>query len=307
MRKLKVAILGCGAVAKTHHLPVIAASPLAEVIVLVDKFLPRAHQLADTYGVRSVADNHQEIIGKVDAAVVALPNYLHGPVSVELLRAGVHVLVEKPMALTACECDEMIEAAKAADRVLAVGLEYRFFHSSQFLKTLFENRLLGYISDFHVGLGIISKWPSASDFLFRKEAAGGGVLIDWGVHVLDLLLWWLGDYEHVEYYDDAAGGVESDCELHLKLQCGASGIVELSRSRNLKNVCRIQGERGVLEFSIWDPDPVVCLHFNNQELVLSGRVEGHDAGKQTMRDVISRQFDNFVEAIVSHRDPLISG
>jgi predicted dehydrogenase len=307
MRKLKTAILGCGAVAKSHHLPVIAASPRAEVTVLVDKFLPRARQLADTFGVPSVTDNYQEIIGKVDAAVVALPNCLHGPVTVELLRAGIHVLVEKPMALTASECDDMIEAAGVAERVLAVGLEYRFFHSSQFLRTLFKDRLLGDINEFHVDVGIISKWPSASDFLYRKEAAGGGVLIDWGVHVLDLLLWWLGDYDRVEYYDDAAGGVESDCELHLKLQCGASGTVQLCRSRSLPNLCRIQGQRGILDFSIWDPDPTVRLNLNRQDLVLSGRVVGHDADRQTIRNVISRQFDNFVEAIVNHRDPLISG
>jgi len=60
--------------------------------------------------------------------------------------------------------------------------------------------------------GYRSFWKVASDFMFRKEA-GGGVLADTGAHLLDLLLWWLGDYESVEYCDDAVGGVEADCEL----------------------------------------------------------------------------------------------
>jgi predicted dehydrogenase len=275
--------------------------------MLADKFLPRARQLRDKYQVPAVVDDYREVIGRVDAAIVALPNNLHATVTIDLLRHGIHVLVEKPMALRTTECDEMIEAARSADAVLAVGLDFRFFHASQFLKRLFENRLLGDIKRFDLHLGIISKWPSTSDFLFRKEASGGGVLMDWGVHVLDLLLWWLGDYDRVDYYDDAIGGVEADCKVHLDLQCGASGVVELSRTRNLKNTCRVHGERGSLEFAIWDADPFLRLQFDEQGLALNGRVTGRDGPKQTMREVFPRQLNDFIDAIVDHREPLIPG
>src|SRR5262249_3465764 len=160
-------------------------------------------------------DNYQDIIGKVDAAIVALPNYLHAPVVIDLLRHGIHVLIEKPMALKVTDCDKMLEAASSAGTVLAVGLEYRFFNSSRFTKRALGNNLLGDIRSFDLRLGIIPTWPFATDYLLRKESAGGGVLADFGVHVLDLLLWWLGDYESVEYRDDAVGGVEAECELNL--------------------------------------------------------------------------------------------
>ena len=68
-------------------------------------------------------------------------------------------------------------------------------------------------------------WPVASDFMFRKDA-GGGVLADTGAHVLDTVLWWLGDWDKVEYHDDAHGGVEADCLLKLTMKSGAVGTVE---------------------------------------------------------------------------------
>ena len=67
------------------------------------------------------------------------------------------------------------------------------------------------------------------------------------MHALDLVLWWLGDHEGVDYYDDAVGGVEANCELHLKMKSGVSGLIEVSRTRGLRNTCVISGEHGALE------------------------------------------------------------
>ena len=174
--------------------------------------------------------DYRELPGKVDAAVVALPNHLHAPVSVELLRQGVSVLVEKPMAINVRECDEMIAAAAAGRATLAVGLDFRFFDSSLLVRNLLRDGLLGAIRSFDLRQGVIPRWPFATDFLLRKEMAGGGVLADFGVHVLDLLLWWLGDWTAVDYRDDAVGGVESDCEMELTLGSGRLEIPARSRS-----------------------------------------------------------------------------
>ncbi|MBE9513730.1 MAG: Gfo/Idh/MocA family oxidoreductase [Chloroflexi bacterium] len=306
MNKLKLAIVGCGAITQGIHLPVTALSNQVEVTVLVDKFLPRAHELADKYGVPVVADEYREIIGKADAAIVSLPNYLHAPVTIDLLQHEVHVLVEKPMALKTSNCDEMIEAASNTGAVLAVGLVRRFYGSSQFVKQIVENGLLGNILGFDLREGIIFRWAVASDSMFRKEAAGGGVLVDIGPHALDLLLWWLGGYTSVEYYDDAMGGVEADCELHLRLQCGASGVVELSRTRNLRNSWIIRGERGTLEVGTGF-NPLIRLKTKNRDVVLAGRVARDGVADKTIQDVFRRQFDDFVDAILSHREPFVPG
>jgi len=305
MGKLKLAVIGCGAVAEFVHLPVIALSDQVDVTALVDKVLPRARKLADSCCVPIVTDDYREILDKVDAAIVALPHHLHAPVTVDLLQRGIHVLVEKPMALKTSECDEMIKTACDAGAILAVGLVRRFYESSQFVKRMLESGLLGDIIGFDLREGVVYGWNVRSDFMFQRQA-GGGVLADTGAHALDTLLWWLGSYNSVEYYDDAMGGVEADCELRLQLQSGAHGVVELSRTRNLRNTCIICGERGILEVGI-DCNPLMRLRINNQDVFLTGRVTRDGAAGKDIRDVFRRQLDDFADAIRNHREPFVPG
>ena len=305
--KVRLAVVGCGAVAQIHHLPAIAASDRVEAAVLVDADVKRARALAERFGVPEVATDFQELPGKVEAAVVALPNSLHAPVSIELLRRGVHVLVEKPMAIRVAECDEMIAAAAAGRAVLAVGLDFRFFDASLFVRNLLDDGLIGPLRRFDLRQGVIPRWPFATDFLLKKELAGGGVLADFGVHVLDLLLWWLGDLTVVEYKDDALGGVESDCEMTLATASGVTGTVEVSRTRNLRNTCVLEGERATLEAGIWDSDPEIRLSIADREVTLAGHARREKGPGVSFADAFVRQIDDFARAIRGRREPFVSG
>jgi predicted dehydrogenase len=306
-RKLRLAVVGCGAVAAIHHLPALSLSRSAEAVVLVDADIGRARNLAARFGVPETATDIRSLPGRVDAAIVALPNSLHAPVSIELLRQGVHVLVEKPMALNVRECDEIIAAAEASGAVLAVGLEFRFFDFTLLVRNLLREGLLGKIRRFEMHLGVIPRWPFATDFLLKKETAGGGVLADLGVHVLDVLLWWLGDWADVEYRDDAQGGLESDCELLLGLRSGVSGTVEISRTHNLSNTCLFEGERANLEVGIWDPDPQIRLLLEDREVDLSGRARRQEGSAITFLDAFVRQIDDFAAAVRDRREPRVPG
>lgn len=239
----RIAIIGCGAVTEKLHLPALAALGINPAL-LVDTNLRRAQNLADTFNASSVGDDYRPYVGKFDAAIIALPHYLHAPVCIDLLRHGVHVLVEKPMALTTTECDAMIAAAVEARRVLAVGLMRRFIPAAQWVKAAIDAGVLGPIELFDFQEGSEFRWPVASGFFFRKETAGGGALADTGAHTLDLLLWWLGDVSSFDYYDDSYGGVEANCKLHLTLASGARGVVELSRTRKLRCTAILRGRRG---------------------------------------------------------------
>ena len=309
--KVRLAVVGCGAVAQIHHLPAIAASDRVEAAVLVDADEKRARALAERFGVPEVATDFTGLPGKVEAAVVALPNSLHAPVSVDLLRRGVHVLVEKPMAMNVRECDEMIDAARTGRAVLAVGLDFRFFDASLFVRNLLRDGLIGEIRGFDLRQGVIPRWPFATDFLLRKEMAGGGVLADFGVHVLDLLLWWLGDLTVTGYRDDAMGGVESDCEITLATAAGIQGEVEVSRTRTLRNTCVFEGTRAKLEVGVWDPDPEIRLSIAGSEVSLAGRARGAMESKTgsalNFTDVFVRQIDDFARAIRLRREPFIPG
>jgi len=305
--KVRLAVVGCGAVAQIHHLPAIAASGRVEAAVLVDADEKRASALAERFGVPEVATDFTGLPGKVEAAVVALPNSLHAPVSIDLLRRGVHVLVEKPMAMNVRECDEMIDAARTGRAVLAVGLDFRFFDASLFVRNLLRDGLIGEIRGFDLRQGVIPRWPFATDFLLRKEMAGGGVLADFGVHVLDLLLWWLGDLTVTGYRDDAMGGVESDCEMTLATASGIRGEVEVSRTRTLRNTCVFEGTRARLEVGVWDPDPEIRLSIAGSEVSLSGHARGDRGSALNFTDVFVRQIDDFARAIRLRREPFIPG
>lgn len=306
--KIRLAVVGCGAVADIFHLPALSLSENAEAVVLVDADAGRARALAARYGVSETATDYRSLAGRVDGAVLALPNHLHAPIAIDLLRLGLHVLVEKPMAVTVRECDEMIAAAEAARAVLAVGLDFRFFHSSLLVRNLLRDGLLGEIRSFAMRQGVIARWPFATDFLMKKETAGGGVLADRGVHVLDLLLWWLGEWESVEYRDDAQGGLESDCEMRLTFRSGLSGTVEISRTRNLENTCVFVGERATLTAGIWHPDPEIRLSYAGNELDLAGhaRLPGDDSNLD-FTGAFVRQIDDFAAAIREGREPFVPG
>ena len=304
-------MIGCGAVAAINHLPALAVASRARATALVDAVPERAAALARRWGVPRVAADWRDVLGEIDAAIVTLPNSLHAPVAVDLLSRGVHVLVEKPMALSTAECDAMIAAAEGSGAVLAVGLDFRFIDGTRLVRDLLASGVLGRLRGFDLRQGVIPRWPFATDYLLRRETAGGGVLVDFGVHVLDLLLWWLGDWAEVEYRDDAAGGIESDCELALAMTSGVSGTVEISRTRNLRNTCRFEGERGTLEAEFWDPEPVVELRVEGSGLSLSGRARR--AGPRTpaaaadFRELFRRQADDFAGAILDRREPWVPG
>ena len=305
MEPLRIAVVGCGAVAQLNHLPALAASRHAKAAVLVDRDLSRAQAQARRWGVpRAVADVAE--MGEVDAAIVALPNHLHAPVTIDLLRRRIPVLVEKPMAPTVADCDAMIAAAAETGVPLAVGLEFRFFDSTATVRELLASELVGPLTGLDLRQGVIPRWPFATDFMLRKETAGGGVLADFGVHVLDLLLCWLGDWRDVRCADDALGGLESDAVVDLTFASGLAGTVEVSRTRNLRNTCRFTGERGTLEVGIWDADPEITLHLPDRDVQLAGRARGAKGGF-TFHDAFVRQLDDFASAVREGREPRVLG
>lgn len=302
---MKLAIIGCGAVTKNLYLPAIQKIDGLQVTLLVDKEYSRAKELAQQYKVPFVSNIYNDVYEKADAAIVALPHYLHASVSIDLLRKGIHVLVEKPMALNFEECKAMISAARESGATLAVGLMRRFLYAAQWVKAAIDLGLLGEIQSFDFREGNIYNWPVASDFFFRKESAGGGVLIDTGAHTLDLLLWWLGDVADFDYRDDCHGGVESDCELRLTLKSGAKGTVELSRTRNLRNTAIIQGNKGKIEVSLRGnrifADPSNLLNYR------VGKICGNNLAEQSIIDLFVAQLRDWLESIKTGNPPFVSG
>ncbi len=248
---VRLGIIGCGGVTRLCHLPAATRTEDVRVVALVDKNLARARLLGRSFGIESCTDDYARLAGQVDGAIVAVPNHLHAAVATDLIRTGVPVLVEKPLAPTADEARAMIELARVAGVPLQAGHMYRFSHSAQLVKQVIVEGWLGPLRGFSLEYGSTAEWPYASGSFLRRAQAGGGVLIDIGPHMLDLLLWWLGDAADVEYWDDCIDGVEAECRLSLVLETPTGalrGDVTLSKLRRLQIVARIFGEHFSLEW-----------------------------------------------------------
>ena len=305
MRPIRVGVIGAGAAAEGIHLPALARTSDVEVVAIADPSADRLQHVADTFKVPSRYHSHHEAIPHIDAAIVGIPHQYHAPVTIDLLRAGVHVLVEKPMALTTAECDAMIRASEASGAQLAVGLLRRFAPTLRYTKQVLDSGMLGPIRSFDVREGMIFRWPVKSAAMFSPQC--GGVLADIGTHVIDLLLWWFGDIASIDYRDDAAGGVEADAVLKVEMACGIAGRVELSRTRDLRNSCIIRGERGTLEVGT-KTDSIVTLTPVHGDASLSGRAAL--PGQQppgNLGDLFGWEMADFVSAIRSNSAPAVTG
>jgi predicted dehydrogenase len=305
---LTLAVVGCGAMTRDVHLPALSECAEFRLAGLVDARIDFALQLGEQFGVDWTASNHADAVGRVDAVLLALPNHLHAPVAIDFLEAGVHTLVEKPMALTAADCDRMIDAAERSGAVLAVALNRRLFHSNRFVRTLVETRAFGRARAFRVSGEGLYPWPMRSAYRYDPTFAGGGILADTGIHVLDLLCWWFGDCTSVEYADDSEGGVEAECHIELVFACDVSGDVVLSRARDVPSEFWFEFERGKLTFQNAgsEPSPRCRLVAADREWEPIGE-HGAVGPPTTRREIFRRQFADFAAAIRTGCEPSVSG
>lgn len=247
MEPLRIAIVGCGAIAELGHLPGALVCPQVRVTTLIDRDEDRARRLAKQFGVPHVATEIAAAADHAEAAVVALPPHLHRGAAETLFAAGLHVLMEKPLATTVADCDAMVAAARAADRVLAVAMMRRFARSARMLKAVVASGMLGRVQRYVARSGAADAWPSRSPFSFSAEQSGGGALVSNGSHDLDLMEWLMGPLARFEFLSDSDARMEGNCLLEGELVGGSRATIEISRTRTLANTIRIEGEFASVE------------------------------------------------------------
>ncbi len=247
-------LIGCGAVSRLFYQPaILELNRRAEVqlVGLVDPIEAARTSLREkSPAAQSVADMKEIDAPAGSLAIIASPPRFHSAHCLAALGRGWHVLCEKPMATTASDCAAMTLAAETANRILAVGLYKRFFPSSEYLRELCQGGALGRLVSFDLQEGGPFNWPAASPSFFVKSETPGGVLLDIGVHVLDLLLWWLGDPASFDYADDAMGGLETNAVLKLSYASGTKGKMHLSRDWATRQRYCFEFEKGTVEWTV---------------------------------------------------------
>ena len=270
---LTIALVGCGAVTKLYYTPVLQAlEELGQVKVaaLFDPDPVNVAQIQKAFPAAVPVREFDELTRPaLDLAIVASPPQHHASQTIHLLRAGMSVLCEKPMALSVAEGEAMVTAAADAQRLLAIGLIRRFLPASQTIRTILSRNMLGDVRTFSFSEGRVFRWPVQSASYFRDN----GVLRDIGVHVLDLLIWWWGEPEEIIYEDDAMGGADLNCRIQLKFPRGFRGEIRLSREFRLSNTCVIQCKNGDIN---WDIDESNQLRIGFHDLGYSIESRLHD-------------------------------
>lgn len=195
---LKVAIIGCGGIANNKHLPSLSKLPEVRLTAFCDTVEERAAKAKEQYGSpdAKVYTDFRKLLEEsdVDVVHVCTPNDSHAEITVASLESGRHVMCEKPMAKTAAQAREMLDAAKRTGKKLSIAYQNRFRNDSLYLKQLCEEGELG---DIYLGKALAIRRravPTWGVFL-DEEKQGGGPLIDIGTHALDLTLWLMDNYE----------------------------------------------------------------------------------------------------------------
>jgi predicted dehydrogenase len=195
-KKLRVGVIGCGAIARDRHLPYwqeLEAEGRIELLGACDIIQERADMGVHRFGARTAYLDYRRMLRDIEFDIIDIctQNRWHAPITVDALNAGANVLVEKPMAMNARECQRMIDAAKKNKRRLMVAQHMRFEAGAERLKEVVESGALGEIYTSNALWLRKRGIPGWGKFHIAKESLGGP-LIDIGVHMMDLCVWLMG-------------------------------------------------------------------------------------------------------------------
>ncbi len=316
--KLRVAVIGAGAIAQRRHLPEYAYRKDVELIGLSDPRLERAKQIAAQFKVPfATADFRKLLAMKPDAVSVCSPNAFHAPQAIAALKAGAHVLVEKPMAGSVTEARAMIKAARAARRQLMVGHNQRYAPShlrgKRILKSGHLGRVLGFSTVFaHPGPEGWSVDLEKCHF-FRKRQTLIGCLADLGVHKIDLVRWLLDDeiVQVVAMLDNLSKPscqVEDTAFAVLRMKSGVLGQMYAGWAHNpgCDNATQVFCEKGILKLECDENYPVIVEYANGDRDYIKTSGIGNTDDKNANPEG-SGIIDEFVSAILAGRKVSIPG
>jgi predicted dehydrogenase len=188
-------IVGCGSIAEIAHLPSIARCPEARLVAVCDANADRAQAVAAKWGAEQWFTDHRQMFEKagLDAVVIATPNNLHRNQAVAAARVGLHVVVEKPLAVTNREAWDIVRVCREAGVKLMVGCDRRFWTHNQWAKELIDEGVIGRLlmsrASLHEHWYNYQNHVARTDFRLDIKVAGGAAINDTGAHAIDLLTW----------------------------------------------------------------------------------------------------------------------
>ena len=189
---LRVGIVGCGVIAQIMHLPILSRFEDLEIVALCDVNTSKATIIGERYNIDRVYEDIEDMLQHepLDVVFILTPTSLHLPMSLLALKHGCHVFIEKPATRNASEAQTLARQAREADRVVMVGMQNRFRSDVDAIKTFLDTQELGKIFFARAGWLQGESKTEKQPWLLKKNIAGGGVLMDLGIQLIDLV-WWM--------------------------------------------------------------------------------------------------------------------
>jgi predicted dehydrogenase len=319
-KKLRVAVVGTGM--GRYHMEAFAKQTDVELAAICDLNEPEARQFARQYGVTQVFTDYREMFSlkELDAVSIATPNCLHAPMTIDALRKGKHVLIEKPMALNAREARAMVAEAKKADKRLMVEQAMRFSRDAQLLRAYYDRGEFGEVYYARATWIRRKGWPRLNfepggsmgrgEWFIRKEEAGFGALADIGVHLLDLAWYLMGAPKPLAVSGMLWNKVAAPILKRRKMPCEvdemAGGFIRLEGGRVIAvEVCWDSHNAPVQEARIYG-DKGGCSLFPAKVYRGEDIVESVELGTQHGGYPLEDAYTHFIECIRDPRKKMIA-
>ncbi len=249
---IRVAVVGCGAISKLHHIPNLKTIPSAELVALCDENPKTLEEVGNRFGVNKLYTSHEDLLDReqVDAVVVATPTPTHCQVVTYAASRGVHIFCEKPLCTSMKEAEEMRKALSQSKVVFMMGFNMRFSPNIRRVEQLVRGGFVGEILSMHIGFNVPGpeKWPAETDFYFRRES-GGGALFDSGSHALDICQWLAGDVDTI-YASILSEEQKYDVAASISLETRKNAVASINVSwRASWPMVRVEvfGTKGLVE------------------------------------------------------------
>ncbi len=302
---VRVGILGVGSVTQVVHLPMFSERPDVDVIAVSDPDTLKAESLAARFEVPHVMSD-EEILAhdEIQAAVICAPNHLHESLAVEALERGKHVLVEKPLGMSAEGVQRVLDAAAAAGRHVAVGMNHRFRADVGALASFVAGGELGDIYAVRAN-SLTRQMPAVrSTWRQKQEEAGGGALMDLGVQVLDLAFWLVG-YPRITrvsaIFRGEEGEVEEAATVFAVSESGIAFSFEVSwnffaeADRHYARVMGTEGSGSLRPLNIHK-------QLGGRPMNVTPRQPKPRGGENRFKNAYRRLLDQFLRAVLGEGD-----
>jgi Predicted dehydrogenases and related proteins len=302
--RIKIAVIGCGAITRLSHLPSLLQNPGFELVALVDPDLDAGRRLNQVFGISVPVKIDIRDLPPTDAAVVAVPPHLHHDLCTALLRKGIHVLCEKPMATDVAQGEGMVKAARAGKAVLLVGMQKQYCPNTLLLKEILKDGMLGKIKGFKLISAVKSQWDTANLNRFNPDHSKGGVLFESGIHWIYRVVYWFGTPKRIRYADDRIDGVEVNALIDSDFDAYEQeihGSLYFSWDHKVNgNRITVRCEKGVAEVSE-DDNTSVYIH---REIHGGGKImEIRNHLEKEKADLFALQLDRFA-ACIEEKEPV---